>query len=449
MNSSQSQLERKIWRVSDLTRAIKNLLESAYAFIWVTGEVSDFRMPVSGHCYLTLKDATSRISAVMFKGQYRNLKFSIENGLKVLGFGRVSVYEPKGTYQIILEYLEPAGLGSQLLALEQLKRRLSEEGIFSQEIKKPIPHLPENICLITSPTGAAVHDFLKVMKRRFANMSVDIIPVRVQGQGAGSEIATAIEWMNRIGRAQVGILTRGGGSSEDLSAFNSEALARAIFASKIPIVSAIGHEIDFTIADLAADLRAATPSAAAELVIPEKRKLHEKRSHLTDLLTKTMETRLLASRRQWAATTNRLKDPTRKVQEWRLRLDDLQSRMLHFSQAAPRIQRERLQWRVQSLWGLSPMKAIFELEVKHEDIRNRLSKSTAALILQKKRLIEDRKRILSSLGPLNILSRGYSITRRIADGRILTRAESVTAAESIEVVLHKGRLEAEVTKVVD
>jgi exodeoxyribonuclease VII large subunit len=447
MSDTSPESERKIWQVTDLNRSIKSLLEDRYAFIWITGEISDFRIPLSGHCYFLLKDGSSQVSAIMFKGQRRNLRFSLENGMKVLGFGRVSVYEPKGTYQVILEYLEPDGIGSQLLLFEQVKKRLADEGLFDASHKKPIPFLPRNICLITSPKGAAIHDFLKVAAHRFPNMIVEIIPVRVQGSGAEREIASAIELMNRLGRSDVGVLTRGGGSAEDLAAFNTEIVARAIYSSNIPIVSAIGHEIDVTIADFTADLRAPTPSAAAEMGIPKKCDLLEKILQMRSLLTKNMERRLIKCRDGMVDKKRRLSDPTRKIQEWRLRLDDLQIRLIQFTGNLIRVQRERLRWRLRGLAGYAPSSRIQLIKEKLYDNKQKLLNSLNKIVVQRRGVCRDRNRMLVSLGPLNILARGYSITKLAAGGRILTDATTVAENASIEVILHRGILDARVSRI--
>ena len=267
---------RKIYTVSELNALIKSLLEQQFPFVWVVGEISNFRIPLSGHFYFTLKDEASQLNAVMFRGQHRQLKFEPEDGMRVTGMGRLSVYEPRGSYQIILEYLEPSGVGGLQIAYEKLKARLADEGLFDQQYKKPLPFLPHKMALITSPSGAVVHDMLNIIDRRFSNTQIEIFPVKVQGTGAEEEIVEALRMLNdRIG-VDLGILARGGGSLEDLQAFNSERVARAIFASKIPIIAAIGHETDYTIADFVADLRAPTPSAAAELAVPIKYELLQK-----------------------------------------------------------------------------------------------------------------------------------------------------------------------------
>ncbi|MCK4793478.1 MAG: exodeoxyribonuclease VII large subunit, partial [Desulfobacteraceae bacterium] len=273
--------ERRIYTVTELTHNIKDFLEEAFPFVWITGEISNFRIPVSGHFYFTIKDSGAQISAVMFRGQNRNLRFQPEDGMAVIAMGRLNVYETKGIYQIIIEYLEPEGVGVLQLAFEHLKKRLAAEGLFDEKHKLPLPFLPQKIAVVTSPTGAVIRDIINVIDRRFPNMTVEIAPVKVQGEQAAEEIVEAIELLNDRNDADVIVVARGGGSLEDLQAFNSEVVARAIFSSEIPVVSAVGHETDFTIADFTADLRAPTPSAAAELIVPVK----------NDLLMRTKEIR--------------------------------------------------------------------------------------------------------------------------------------------------------------
>ena len=268
---------KKIFSVSELSQGIKNLLEREYPDVWVTGEVSNFRAAASGHLYFTLKDATAQLRAVCFRNQARYLKFKPQDGISVIARGHLSVYEARGEYQLYVEYLEPAGLGALQLAFEQLKQKLAAEGLFDTARKKPLPLLPRTIGVVTSPTGAVIRDILRILRRRFRNMNVLIYPVKVQGEGAAEEIVEGVKYFNREQNVDVMIVGRGGGSLEDLWAFNEEVVARAIAASGIPVISAVGHETDFTIADFVADLRAPTPSAAAELVV------HRKQDFLTEL----------------------------------------------------------------------------------------------------------------------------------------------------------------------
>jgi len=264
---------KHIYSVSELTRNIRAVLEKSFAFIWVEGEISNFVFHTSGHMYFSLKDQGSVVSAVLFRNANKNLRFDLKNGLKVICFGKISVYDKRGQYQLIVEKIEPKGIGALQLAFEQLKEKLQKEGLFDRARKRPIPYLPRRIGVVTSPTGAAIRDILNVTRRRFANVEIVINPVKVQGVGAKEEIAAAIKLFNDLKDIDVMIVGRGGGSIEDLWPFNEELVARAIYSSKIPVISAVGHEIDWTISDFTADFRAPTPSAAAELIIPRKDEL--------------------------------------------------------------------------------------------------------------------------------------------------------------------------------
>src|SRR5579864_4870217 len=262
--------QRRVWKVSELTQQIGNLLEGSFPDVWVEGEVSNYRPAQSGHLYFTLKDAQAQIRCICFRDQLRGIKFRPDNGLQVTVRGSLGIYEPRGEYQIYVSHIEPVGLGALQLAFEQLKKKLQEEGLFEHSRKKPLPVLPRCIGIVTSPTGAAIRDILRVLKRRFPNAHVRLYPVKVQGDGAAKEIAAAVNYFTRAKFADVLIVARGGGSLEDLWAFNEEVVARAIFASEIPVITGVGHEADFTIADFVADLRAPTPSAAAELVVSSR-----------------------------------------------------------------------------------------------------------------------------------------------------------------------------------
>ncbi len=275
----------KIFSVAELTKNIRSLLEGNFGEVWVCGEISNFKAHTNGHFYFSLKDEKAQLSAVMFRGANAKLAFRLQDGIEVICHGRISVYEARGQYQIILDYLEPKGIGALQLAFEQLKKKLGAEGLFDVARKRALPFLPKKIGVVTSPTGAAIRDILNILRRRYPDIEVLLIPVKVQGDGAAIEIAAALELMNEQTDVDVIIVGRGGGSIEDLWAFNEEVVARAIFKSQIPVVSAVGHEVDFTIADFVADVRAPTPSAAAELVVPRKQDL--------EMTIQTMRTRLI------------------------------------------------------------------------------------------------------------------------------------------------------------
>src|SRR4030043_1347598 len=319
--------ERRILTVSQLTAGIKDLLEATFEEGWVEGEISNLRRPPSGHLYFTLKDENSQIRGVLFKQQSRYLRFELEDGQHVICWGRVGIYEKRGEYQLILDYVVPRGIGSLQLAFGQFKQRLFEEGLFDQARKRPLPLVPKRIGIVTSPTGAVIRDMLHILRRRFANLHILLYPVRVQGEGASSEIAEAIKYFNQLTDVDVIIVGRGGGSLEDLWAFNEEAVARAIFHSKIPIISAVGHETDYTIADFVADLRAPTPSAAAELAVRDKREAGNILSYLRGRLENQMIQMLQGYRTDLSYIRKIFKEPGKKIEQYFLRVDDLVNRL--------------------------------------------------------------------------------------------------------------------------
>ena len=431
---------RRILTVAELTTNIKDLLEETYPFIWICGEISNFRVPISGHFYFTLKDEQAQINSVMFRGQNRNLKFEMEDGLKITGLGRISVYEPRGTYQIIFEHIEPEGTGAIQIAFEQLKARLAEEGLFDEKYKKTLPFLPQKINIITSPTGAVVHDILKIIDRRFPNVQIGIIPVRVQGSGAENEIVAAIDMLNSLTDSNVAILARGGGSLEDLQAFNSEGVARAIFESNIPIISAVGHETDFTIADFAADLRAPTPSAAAECVVPVKDDLFRRCVELSMNL-KTRFFQYFEYLQTFVKDMSyRLADPTKKIIDLRLKTDDLTTRLIRTFTNITQHQYEHLGWNTDRLYTNNPLIYIKKNNEKIARMNDNIITYMKILIERKQSLLRELTARLNDLSPHAILDRGYSITRTIPDARVITDPQSVFIGQDLEVTVAKGSL---------
>jgi exodeoxyribonuclease VII large subunit len=438
----------QIYTISQLTSSIKNLLEEQLPFVWVTGEISNFSHPSSGHFYFTLKDTHAQINAIMFRGQNRQLHFRPENGMAVTGLGRITVYEPRGIYQIIFEYLEPKGVGDLQIAFEQLKSRLTDEGLFDTKYKKQIPFLPSHISLITSPTGAVVHDFLTILDQRFPNIPVEIIPVNVQGIDAPKAIAEAINLLNLRNISDVAVLARGGGSLEDLHAFNSEAVARAIFKSNIPIISAVGHETDFTIADFVADLRAPTPTAAVELAVPDKSELIERVNSNQHILYRSFK-RSLENRWQLCDHINsRLKDPRKKYIEYQSMVNSLSER-LHQN-----LQRY-LQNKRRSIAFYEKQISIQRFKIKIDTLKEHVNSLTKNLLIFIKILIDKNKSKartsiakLDMLSPLHILARGYSITYSLPEHHILTRADLVKIGQQIEIVLTNGSLICQVERMV-
>ncbi|MFH0997238.1 MAG: exodeoxyribonuclease VII large subunit [Pseudomonadota bacterium] len=432
--------QRRIYSVSEINDQIKRLLEKAFPLIWISGEISNFRKPSSGHGYFTLKDARSQIAAVMFRAQMHNLKFDPEDGLSIVGLGRISVYEPRGTYQVILEYIEPKGVGALQIAFEQLKAKLAAEGFFEESRKKPLPFLPSRISVITSPTGAVIHDIIHVVTRRFPGIPIEIVPVKVQGVGSVDDIEKAFQLLNDRNTSDVIILARGGGSLEDLQAFNSERVARAIFVSRIPVVSAVGHETDFTIADFVADLRAPTPSAAAELVSPPRDELVRRCSELTLRIESRTYRYIEQLHSRISESTRHLIHPRQRIQDFRMRLDEISGKITRAAMLRIQQNRERLTWRTNTLLSASPRIQIQKSYVKLQQhshnnlnyIKFILSKNTAGF-----RELAAR---LQALSPLAILSRGYSITRSLPHAVVIRSSNEVHVGQDLEILLAKGAL---------
>lgn len=436
--------QRKIYTVSELTRDIKRLLEERYPFIWLCGEISNVGKSPSGHLYFTLKDEQSQVQCVMFRGQLRNIQFEIEDGLSVTGLGRISVYEPRGAYQLIFEYIEPQGIGALQIAFEQLKEKLAAEGLFDERHKKPLPFLPRKISLITSPTGAVVHDILKVAHRRYPNVHLEIVPVKVQGQGADDEIVTAFDLIHDRKDTDLIILARGGGSIEDLAPFNAEKVVRAIFASEFPVVSAVGHETDFSIADFVADLRAPTPSAAAELALPVKdellRRCHDLRLNLKSMIYTYVE----HLRSVVDEKSKRLINPKKKIADTWLKLDDLAQRLIATTHKLNQKQRERIGWWTDRLYANSPTNHLLRLKEKLSQTRINLSKYIDIYLSDQKSCLRDSRTRLDALSPASILSRGYSITQTIPDLDIVRDSASVLPGQALKVTLAKGSMVVDV-----
>jgi exodeoxyribonuclease VII large subunit len=437
----------RIYTVSGLTNEIRALLESHFEFIWVEGEVSNFRAPTSGHLYLSLKDEKSQIRAVMFRMQARCLRFLPEDGMKIIAQGRLAVYEPRGEYQLVLDYIEPLGVGALALAFEQLKRKLAAQGLFDPACKKPLPYLPQRVAVITSPTGAAVRDFLRVIHRRFSNLEITIVPVKVQGEGAAAEIASALEWVNRFLRVDVIVLTRGGGSLEDLWCFNEESVALAIHGSRIPVVSAVGHEIDVTISDLVADLRAPTPSAAAELLVVEKEMLQVRLREMRERLHTGMAGTILGLRKRVEGVARRVRDPRRRVADLWQRLDDLNGRLGRSVRAVIRERRGRLRAELRPLFLNAPVQRIGMTRQRIDFHRRSMILQISGRLKGSRMELSRRAGKLKDVSPFTILARGFSITRKLPEGNVLHDASGVERGNRVRVTLAKGELECVVEKV--
>lgn len=441
------QPQRRIWTVRDLVSTVRTAMEREYTDVWIGGEISNHRPADSGHLYFTLKDGEAQLRVVMFRTQARLLRFRPANGMEIVARGRVSVYEGRGELQLIAEYLEPKGAGALQIAFEQLKSKLAGEGLFDQSRKKPIPMLPRSIGVVTSPRGAAIHDMLNVLRRRHSTAGILIYPAQVQGEAAASEVSAGVRWFNRSRRADVIVIARGGGSLEDLAAFNDEGLARVIAASELPVISAIGHETDFTIADFVADLRAPTPSAAAEMVISARRQIEEQISAFDRRLEHGIRYRLMLKRKTFQEMGEhrahiRVTDAIRRRQQ---RLDDLSGRM----QASERDLLQRYRRRLE----------LAAVRVRHHDLRRvfhgmrrellsvsaQLPRSIKTFLFSRRARWEQMSSRLATLSPLNILERGYAVVFD-ATGKPVADSAQVSKGNVLKVRLAKGSLDAEVLK---
>lgn len=484
------QPERRVYTVTDLTFRIRELLAKNFTDIIVQGEISNCRPAASGHIYFTLKDNRAQIRCVFFKQQQRGMKFRPEDGLKVSVRGTVSVYELRGEYQIYVESLEPLGRGALQLAFEQLKKRLEDEGLFDSARKKPLPLLPSRIGLITSPTGAAVRDVVRILTRRFPNVHLTLYPVRVQGEGAAIPIIEALRYFDKKRAADVILLVRGGGSIEDLWSFNEESLARAIAESTIPVICGVGHETDFTIADFAADVRASTPSAAAELVVQTRREFDKHVADLRDALNNAIQQRLLELWRQVHELARRrgFRKPQDLLRQHRQRADELTSRLAgglrvrldqsrrRLNRAQVRVARFDLRARVSAMhkrvadlelqitadlrarleqsrrrFGTAYGRiSSFDFRVKLAALNLRLEKRTHELGACTEHLLRVKREKLQRLtvqlqerSPLQVLERGYAIATDAA-GNILRDAAQVSLGDEVKLQLRRGRLTTEV-----
>jgi len=403
---NEQTVKRHVYTVSELTREARMLLESAFPAVWVEGEISNFSAHSSGHMYFSLKDENAVLNCAMFKTENQQLRFIPKDGMQVLCSGRISIYDKQGKYQLYVQAMEPRGLGALQLAFQQLKEKLQKEGLFDSTHKKPIPFLPNRIGIVTSPTGAAIRDILNISRRRFQNIEIIINPVRVQGEGAALEIANAVKEFNEYGKVDVIIVARGGGSLEDLWPFNEETVARAIYNSKIPVISGVGHEVDFTISDFVADMRAPTPSAAAELVIPEKEKLISMLENAYRRLTNNFlhKINILKERFRQLKESYILKQPLNLVLQMKQRIDDLTHELA--------------------------IRTNHIIELNREGFNTLIGK-------------------LGVLNPLGVLSRGYSITFKLPEGKVIKDVKLLKWGDRVQTRLHKGKFISIVEKMTE
>jgi len=458
--------ERKVWHISELTRRIKGTLEGEFGSVWVEGEISNFRRPASGHAYFTLKDAGSQLRAVMFRGALASVKAPLQDGMQVRAFGQITVYAAAGDYQILLKKIEPAGEGALMLRLEALKKTLAAEGLFDADRKKPLPALPQHVGLVTSPTGAAIRDILQVLNRRFANLHVLLAPVRVQGAGAAEEIAAAIDRLNARGGLDVLIVGRGGGSLEDLWCFNEEVVVRAIARSVIPVISAVGHEIDTTLSDYVADVRVPTPSAAAEVVVRGKDELERRVADLRRRLAQGTQTSVLGWRNRLdrAARAPGLRDPLQPVQRLSQQVDYLAVRLQNALAGLPQLVRQRTDSAAQRMAvalkgesvqarrqvdyvGLRLYNALAglpqEISRRARLAEERMERSLRARAETAQRALTHAEAQLRMLNPQAVLARGYSMTR-LRSGELVRTAAHLSPGTQMTTEFADGMVQSTV-----
>jgi exodeoxyribonuclease VII large subunit len=436
---------RDIYSVSRLNREVRVLLERGFGSIWLEAEISNLAKPSSGHWYFSLKDATAQVRCCMFRQRNMLCAFAARDGQKVLVRARIGLYEPRGEYQLVIEHMEDSGLGALKRRFEELSAKLAAEGLFAVERKRALPMIPKRIGVITSPTGAAIRDILHVLARRFASVPVLIYPVAVQGSAAAAEIVAAVRTAGRRAECDVLILARGGGSLEDLWAFNDEVLARAIAASPIPIVSGIGHEIDFTIADFAADVRAPTPSAAAELAVPDGEEWLASLTRLAQRLQRGLKRRVEAQheRLRWLIGRAALVSPGARLAQQTQRLDDLEQRMFRALRQVLADRRSALGERRSRLWQLSPVARLRSAAARQAALYARLRAAALARLHLARERLSPLARTLNAVSPLATLDRGYAIVS-LTSGAIVRSAAEVNAGTPIEVRLAIGKIRAKV-----
>ena len=436
---------RRVWTVRELVAAVRTRVEREYGDVWVEGEISNFRPAESGHLYFTLKDDGAQVRIVMFRSQARLLRFKPANGMQVIARGRVTVYEARGELQLSAEMLEPLGAGALQIAFEQLKAKLASEGLFERERKKLIPALPRRVGVVTSPRGAALHDILNILRRRHQAVSVLIYPAQVQGESAAAEVGAGVRYFNRAKNVDVIVVARGGGSLEDLAAFNDEGLARVIAASELPVISAVGHETDFTIADFVADLRAPTPSAAAELVIESERQLRERVESLHSRLSRAARYQLLMSRQKLTELAQhgafaRMQDLINRRQQ---RLDDLMYRLATVKRGQLQELRRRIEIASARLHLHDPRRSLRNLR---RDVDARVAALGAAVrraLLQRRARAEQLAARLEALSPLNILERGYALVFD-AEGKLVKDTAQLQVGMDVRARVARGEFTAQV-----
>ncbi|MFZ5452031.1 MAG: exodeoxyribonuclease VII large subunit [Thermodesulfobacteriota bacterium] len=443
----QDQEFPQIYTVSALTREIRQRLETGFSLVWVSGEISNLRQPSSGHFYFTLKDEGAQLRSVLFKGNHLHLRFKPQEGSQALCRGRLTVYEPRGEYQLVLDYLEPLGWGALAQAFEALKARLQAEGLFAPDHKKPLPYLPRRLALVTSPTGAVVRDFLRLLGQRFPDVEVLIYPVKVQGAAAAGEIAGALDDLAQYPELEVIVLARGGGSLEDLWPFNEEIVARAIHRCPVPVVSAVGHEVDFTIADFVADVRASTPSAAVELVVPDKGELQRRLANLEAALNLGWRRRVSAARQHLHLTSRLLPDLRRTLTDLRLKVDDGAETLARRTRRVLMGCRQQARLAGSRVFLLSPRRTLALARQRVDQAGITLGQRWHLTMKEQRRHLDYLNSHLQQLSPLAILERGYAVATKLPEGHIIRDAGQAPAGSLIQVRVAQGRMDCEVQKV--
>jgi exodeoxyribonuclease VII large subunit len=426
--------------VSDVTRLIRDSLEGQFRDIWIEGSVCNLRAPSSGHLYLTIKDDQSQLRAVCFRSAVARLRFVLEEGMAIIARGRISVYEPRGEYQLVIDEVEPQGIGAFQLAFEQLRERLAQEGLFDEARKRPLPIFPGTVGIVTSRTGAALRDILAVLHRRCPLVRVLVAPVPVQGEGAAERIAAAITALSAVSEVEVLIVGRGGGASEDLWAFNEEVVVRAIVQSRVPIVSAVGHEIDITLSDFAADYRAPTPSAAAEAVVPVLDELAERLAEMSVRLRRSLQHAIQAQRHRLDTSLRMLREMRFRLQAQAQRLDELADTLLRtFTERLNSLHRGRTD-RYHTLLTRSPQRMIQTSFVLLPQLSKRLEQEARRGLFYRRQAVVAHMTALDALSPLAILTRGYSVLQTVPSGRVVRRASEIKVGDMLQARLSEGRL---------
>ncbi|WP_444946361.1 exodeoxyribonuclease VII large subunit [Microbulbifer sp. VTAC004] len=448
MQSSSPNQKRSVLSVSELNREVKHLLESNVPLLWISGEISNFTVPSSGHWYFSLKDAHAQVRCAMFRGRNRNVAFRPQNGREVLIRARVSLYEGRGEFQLIIEHMEEAGFGALMRQLEQLKAKLQAEGLFDPSRKRNLPYLPTNIGIITSPTGAAVRDMIHVLGRRYPAAEIELWPVAVQGQGAAQQIAAAIEKAGSSGRHELLIVGRGGGSLEDLWPFNEEVVARALAACPIPTISAVGHETDTTISDLAADLRAPTPSAAAEIASANAAELFQRLENSRVRLYRAIQHQMRHLQQLVMLKRNRLRHPREQLQNRAQHLDHIEMRLFAAGQLQTQQRRAQLASAQRSFVHYQPKRHIQEKREKLQQAESNLQRVTEFRLKHNNDKLNLLAQLLHNVSPLAVLQRGYAIAMD-TNGRAIKDGRTLEADQEVNIKLARGNFSARVESIGD